>query len=434
MIRQGLCALLVGLALGGGAPTAGARPPVPAEKSDEQLREAALKLNDLTDLPSMEERLKELNKQKDKDEVKRMVKLAAAMQKDGDEKSPPLKYNAVIVLAKLASNVKDYASAEYLYEGAFARAAKLKSSEKLLMVYDGLTQIYGEQKKYAALEEFSKKFLELEGDEKLDDAKPFAMETLIKAKAKRGDTAEALKLTEAMIKEYNNNWYFIQLRGWVQREAGKFGDAVDSYNESIDELEKAERPDKKVRDGFIKNTRYLISGLYVDMNKVDKAADILKALIKDEPERATYYNDLGFIWADAGKNLDEAEKMIRKAIELDAAERKKLLEDGKITEEVVKQENAAYVDSLGWVLYKAGKYEEALKLLLQASKDPDEGNHVEIWDHVADCQLALGQTKEAAETWAKALKLADVSHRDAERRKKVAEKLKKATADAEKGK
>lgn len=426
MIRQGLCALLVGLTLVGGAPTAGARPPVPAKKTDEQLREAALKLNDLTDLKSMQARLVELNK--DKDEAKRLVKLAAAMQKDGDEKSPPLKYNAAIVLGKLASNVKEYASAEYLYEGAFTRAVKLKSADKLTMAFDGIMQVYGEQKKYATQEEFAKKFLELdgeEGDEKLVVAKVLAQESIVKAKAKQGDTDGALKLAEEMVRDYKG-WYFVQLQGWVQREAGKFGDAVDSYNKSIEKLEKDDGIDDKAREGIIKRTRYIVSGLYIDMKEVDKSADILKALIKDEPDTATYYNDLGFIWADAGKNLDEAEKMIRKAIELDAAERKKLLDEGAISEEVAKQENAAYVDSLGWVLYKAGKYEEAMKLLLQASKDPEEGNHIEIWDHVADCQVALGQTKEAVETWTKALKLADVSQRDTERRKKVTEKLKKA--------
>ena len=90
------------------------------------------------------------------------------------------------------------------------------------------------------------------------------------------------------------------------------------------------------------------------------------------------------------------------------------------------------MDSLGWVLFKNKKYEEAKKALLEAAQDQDEAEHIEIWDHLADVQMALGDVKGAVETWTKSLKFEDVSKRDAERRKKVTKKLtdaKKALAD-----
>ena len=75
-----------------------------------------------------------------------------------------------------------------------------------------------------------------------------------------------------------------------------------------------------------------------------------------------------------------------------------------------------------------------MKLLAEAAKDEEQGNHLEIWDHVADCQMALGKPKEAVATWQKALRLDDVSYRDAERRKAVTAKLKKAKAELGKAK
>ncbi|HEV3435735.1 MAG TPA: CDC27 family protein, partial [Gemmata sp.] len=91
--------------------------------------------------------------------------------------------------------------------------------------------------------------------------------------------------------------------------------------------------------------------------------------------------------------------------------------------------NAAYLDSLGWVFYKQKKYKEALEPLKKASADEEEGNHLEIWDHLGDCYLALGQKKDAIAAWEKALKMEDISNRDGERRRKVSEKLKKARLD-----
>ena len=47
------------------------------------------------------------------------------------------------------------------------------------------------------------------------------------------------------------------------------------------------------------------------------------------------------------------------------------------------------------MLYKQKKYQEALEPLKKAAADEDEGNHLEIWDHLGDCYLALGQKKDA---------------------------------------
>ena len=76
-----------------------------------------------------------------------------------------------------------------------------------------------------------------------------------------------------------------------------------------------------------------------------------------------------------------------------------------------------------------GENNTAYKYLDKASRDPEDGNHIEIWDHVADCLVALDKKKEAVEVWTKALKLEDLTKRDAERRKKITEKLKKTKAE-----
>ena len=144
--------------------------------------------------------------------------------------------------------------------------------------------------------------------------------------------------------------------------------------------------------------RYILSGLYVENKDIDKAAKQLETLIKRNPDNATYKNDLGFIWCDNDMKLEESEKLIKEAIELDKKEQEKAKEEGKLDE--VKP-NAAYLDSLGWVLFKQKKYKEALEHLKKASPDEEEGSHLEIWDHLADCYMALGQKKDAIAAWEK---------------------------------
>jgi len=60
--------------------------------------------------------------------------------------------------------------------------------------------------------------------------------------------------------------------------------------------------------------------------------------------------------------------------------------------------------------------------LEQAAKDED-GQHLEIFDHLAEAQLKLGEKKAAVETWQKALKLDDISPRDKTRRADIKKKI-----------
>jgi len=204
----------------------------------------------------------------------------------------------------------------------------------------------------------------------------------------------------------------------VLRESGKLEEASRAYLDAIERLKKDKRLEKEEQTLYLSRYRYLLSGIFVDMDKVDRAAEQLKILLAADPDNPTYLNDLGFMWADRGMNLAESERMIRKAIEEELKLRKKAgLKGGE------DRDNAAYLDSLGWVLFKQGKAREAKPYLLQAVKDR-EGQHTEILDHLGDVHMALGEKAEAIAAWKKALEVATDSKRDQQRKARVAEKLK----------
>ncbi|MBI3882003.1 MAG: tetratricopeptide repeat protein [Verrucomicrobia bacterium] len=102
-----------------------------------------------------------------------------------------------------------------------------------------------------------------------------------------------------------------------------------------------------------------------------------------EPDYAEALNYLGYMWAEHHTNLDEAHKLIARA---------------------VKQEpdNAAFLDSLGWVLFVKGRAKDALPLIEKAvklNKEPD----ATLYEHLGDIQLKLGQKEKARAAWQKSL-------------------------------
>jgi len=394
---------------------------------DAKLKEQALKLNDLDTPEEMQEQLTALLK--DKEGTKALVKVALKTHESAPEKTKPFKFNASLVLAKAAHSLKEFDAAEVFYKQSVALSGGKKDGRNHVSAHEGLMDLYWDQKDYAKVEEQARRFIEIAGADEVERAKPFFLEKLVQSKAKQGDIAEALQMADGLIKLDDGGWFFLQLKAWVQRESGKLDDAIGTYEEVLEKISKNKQLEDDMKTRLSRNVRYLLSGLHVDNKSIDKAAAELQKLIKDDPENPTFYNDLGFIWADNGQKLDESETMIRKALELDTKLRKKLLEEKKIDEASAKKENAAYLDSLGWVLYKNKKYEEAVKYLEQATKDEDEGAHIEIWDHLADALVMLGKKKEAVVIWQKALKFEDISTRDVERRKKVTEKMRKMKAE-----
>ncbi len=397
-----------------------------AQDKENPLRAELLKLNGVSTEEAQTAKLRELLK--DKKKGKAAVAEAVKMLKEA-EGDKPFNYNATLILGRAAHILNEYTAAEKLYEFQIELANKLGNGKKINNAHDNLIDLYFEMKRYPSAIEVCEKFVDMRGTEEVDRHKPFILERLIQAKAKQGNTDEALNMTKGLLELSDNSWYFLNLKGWVQREAGKIDAAIETYIEVLDKVEADKKLEDKQKDTIKDNVRYTLSGLYVENKDIEKAAKQLQTLIKRNPESATYKNDLGFVWSDHDLYLEESEKLIREAIELDLKLKKKLKEEGKIDE--VKA-NAAYLDSLGWVLFKQMKFKESLAPLKEAAADEDDGNHLEIWDHLADAYMALGQKKEAVAAWEKALKMEDLSKRDGERRRKVSEKLRNARMELKK--
>jgi tetratricopeptide (TPR) repeat protein len=425
LLRAGALAAALVVVLGSNAGRAqNAGPAKKAAPTDDQLKEQLLAFNTAKTDAAQLEKLRAFVK--DKAAAKRGVALAARMQKDAKGADRPFTYTGALMVAKAAHFVRDYPTAETFYDYCADTATKLESGEKMLLAYDGLLDLYWATRRYADAADLCEKVVETKGPPEVMAAAGYFLEKLIQSKALQGNTKEALRITESLMQLEDRKWPLIQLRGWVYREAGKYPEAIEAYQTALDQAAADRRLKGPQKDRELDRMRYLLSNLFVDNGEIDKAAEQLQTLIKKNPENPTYKNDLGFIWADRDLNLDEAEKLIREALDLDKKRQEKALADGKIDEI---RESAAYLDSLGWVLFKKKDYKAALPYLKKAAADEDEGEHLEIWDHVADCELALGNKAAAVAAWQKGLTFEDISKRDAARRARMIEKLRAQGAE-----
>jgi tetratricopeptide (TPR) repeat protein len=150
---------------------------------------------------------------------------------------------------------------------------------------------------------------------------------------------------------------------------------------------------------------YLLSSIYTAARNFPKAEEELQLILQADPANATAHNDLGYLWADQGKNLPEAERLIRKALELDRSQRAGPLNTGKEAD----QDHAAFVDSLGWVLFRKGDVKGARVELEKAIHLPG-GEDPVIWDHLGDVHQQQHHARQARRCWEKALELYEADH------------------------
>ena len=113
---------------------------------------------------------------------------------------------------------------------------------------------------------------------------------------------------------------------------------------------------------------FYLGALYERAGNKKKAEDFFREAIRLNPDISEPYNYLGYMFAEEGRNLDEALKLVEKALE-------------------IAPDNGAYIDSLGWAYFKLKEYEQAEFYLKKAvQKLPDDPV---INDHLGDLYFQI---------------------------------------------
>jgi tetratricopeptide (TPR) repeat protein len=152
------------------------------------------------------------------------------------------------------------------------------------------------------------------------------------------------------------------------------------WSDAEEALNKAEPLATKLEE---KEYVYFLRGdTYEHEKKFDEAETEFKRILAMNPQSAATLNYLGYMNADRDVRLEESLNYIKQAVSLEPT-------------------NGAYLDSLGWVYFKLGKYdlaeENLAKASLRMSSDPT------VQDHLGDLYQKTGRLKLAAAHWERAV-------------------------------
>jgi tetratricopeptide (TPR) repeat protein len=287
-------------------------------------------------------------------------------------------------LAVLALRSRQHNIAEELYRSCLSEKPQLPIQA---LLYDGLLRVLWAARKHDAVVDVCRKGL-AEANEL--NQLPFHG-NLARALVVLGKTKEAIAAADQAValSDAGNRLAYRLLRVEILTMARDYSQAESSCNELLQET---------IAPPDIRRIRYVLSNIYTTSRAYEKAEEQLRLILRDDPDDATANNDLGYIMADQGRNLEEAEQMIRRALDIDDKKKQSL----RATEGEDEPANAAFVDSLGWVLFRKGQFEEARHELERAVALPDGGADPVVWDHLGDVYFRLGDAAKARQSWEKA--------------------------------
>lgn len=189
----------------------------------------------------------------------------------------------------------------------------------------------------------------------------------------RGEVADAELLFDELARGGRNDAVSVEVtRSRVLAESGRHELALAALSNALE------------RHPQHHDLLYQRAIVYDMAGDTDAAVKELEALLELRPGDAGVLNALGYTLADRQRELRRAERLIREALRQ-------------------RPDNAAFLDSLGWVLYRRGKLRAAQPLLERAwrlSREP------EIAAHLGEVLWRQGKEDEARRVWRRALQFA----------------------------
>jgi len=171
----------------------------------------------------------------------------------------------------------------------------------------------------------------------------------------------------------------------LQRRQENYAAAVTSYDRAIELTETGSGG-----NWFLHYARGIC---HERLKAWDKAEADFRRALELNPDQPQVLNYLGYSLVERQEKLEEALDMIERAV-------------------AIQPDSGYIVDSLGWVLFRLGRYDEAVEHMERAVElmavDPV------VNDHLGDVYWAVGRTREADFQWRRALSFIDPEDTDGE--------------------
>jgi len=158
---------------------------------------------------------------------------------------------------------------------------------------------------------------------------------------------------------------------------------MERYAESVTFLQKVEAKAKEAKQD-LSESFYMTYGSALERSgEIQKAEEVFRTGLEKYPKSHYMLNYLAYMWAEAGINLEEGIELVKKALEAEP-------------------ENGAYLDTLGWLLFKKGDSKSALEWIQKADNFLKEDPV--ILEHLGDIYEAIGEKEKAKEAFIRSYK------------------------------
>lgn len=215
-----------------------------------------------------------------------------------------------------------------------------------------------------------------------------------------GDTAVATEVAQSLARSHPDLPYVQSKLGDVLRDAGDKTGAIAAYTAALDLF-----PESDPNRWLVLYTRGVI---HHDLDQWSDAEADFRAALALNPDQPQVLNYLGYSLVERGEKLDEALGMIERAV-------------------ADQPDNGAIVDSLGWVYFQLGRYEDAIDPMEKAASL--EATDAVVNDHLGDAYWAVGRQREARFQWQRSLSFDPEPELAARIRAKLARGLDAVRAD-----
>ncbi len=156
----------------------------------------------------------------------------------------------------------------------------------------------------------------------------------------------------------------------------KHMEAIKALNRAAD-LQPEDQPE------LLADVYAMLGDVYNLLREYEQSDSSYERALRLAPANATVLNNYSYYLSERGVRLDDAERMSRQSL-------------------VIRPDEATFLDTYGWILYKQGKYEKAESYIRKAiNSNTDEADGT-LWDHLGDIRYRLGDVSQAVEYWQKA--------------------------------
>ncbi|MCS7081750.1 MAG: tetratricopeptide repeat protein [Bacteroidetes bacterium] len=190
------------------------------------------------------------------------------------------------------------------------------------------------------------------------------------------DADAAIRLGQEAVELYPGQPALLLLLGSAYLEQQRPQEAISHLRKGLEVVEQGVSPELRAP------LLGALADAYAQLGSTEEADSLYEAALGLDPENPVLLNNYAYHLAEGKRRLDRALSMALRAVDADP-------------------QNASFLDTLGWIYFQMGRYEEAVRWLERAVAT-GQASPV-VLEHLGDAYTQVGRLDEARVLWRRAL-------------------------------